>query len=454
MALAVCLMSGCTRHVETGEQLPTNPEPMPSLQRPSTVTLKASIPLSRLQTLLNDTTPQSWDIKDRLTAFRIKLHGALQRGEIVLSPAGRNIGFSSTVTGHGSAPVSWDVRGVLDGTLLPQVRANYRIASNLDAHASLSEAKLKLSLLPDISLRGLLEKKLAEQAPSARERLDAAVNRGDKLKAKAQRLWTTAFTVAPLHHQDDAYLVSRPTALIVSNPVLDTRSAAPAITLGLGITAELQTVYSKTAPTLAVAKLPPATIRNIDAGRIAIHLPLIAEPAVLAAVFTERLKAHKLKLQAKGVRILKIEAAGVGTQLVLRCKVRSEHWWRPLEAHLFVTGEPYLDETDRSIRLRNLDVTVQSRNALLGTAGYLLSPLLTQYIGEKAVYPLARLEAKAKRDVDRWAADLAEKSHGAVQANVTQVRIDSVGMQAGYVVVEASALGTVANDPEPWLPDR
>lgn len=451
--LLLCVLSGCTREIDSGEQLPSQQGPLPRLQRTSTVALAASIPLSRLQALAEEAAPRTWDVDKRLTSFDIKLRGKLERGAIALTPAGQRIGFQSPVTGQGSAPVSWVINGALNGSLLPQIGADYRIHSNLDIAASLSEAKLKLRYLPDISLRGKLEELLADEAESLRSKFDRALNKKDRVRAEAQKLWTTAHGVTRLGKKNDAYLVYRPRALVISSLGLNTARARPEVSFGLGVTAELELVYGENPPPApAVSALPAATIRPIKSGSIALNLPLIADPATLAAAFSERLERKKLKLGKSKVRITKVKAAGLGSKLVLKCRVRDERWWRPLEAELFITGTPYLDTVARTLRLRDVELTVRSRNALVGTASYLLSPLLPKYIEDTAVYPLAKLEDKAKAYTDRWAVDLDEKSHGAFRASISTVRVESIEMQSGFLVAETSAAGTVVTNVEPLLP--
>lgn len=449
-----CLLAACTRQIDSGEQLPSNPAPRPHLQRTSSVTLRASLPLSRLESLVDEAAPPTWDIDERLSALRIKFHGRIQRGPIRLSPAGSHIGFAADVHGHGSAPVSWDVRGTLQGSLLPQIAPDYRLLSNLDVRASLSQAKLALSLLPDVSVRGLLEKRLAEESLQARERVDEALNEEPRLQREARRLWQTGFAVTPLGDEHDAYLVSRPTALLVSSPRLDTEGPEPELTLGLGLSAELEVVYGPAPEPPTVLPLPPATLRPIDSGRVAIRLPMMADPAALAESFSRRAQARRLELDGTGVRVVRIEAAGSGRQLLLKCTVRSVRGWRPLEAQLFITGTPYLDAERAFVRLRDLDVTVASRHALVHSAGFLLSPLLTQYLADRAAYPLAKLEDKARRGAERWAADLEAESDGAFRAEFSRISIDAVGMDAGYLVVEASAEGTIDTRLESLLPAR
>ena len=452
-AALVSTLAGCAREIDSGEKLPSQQGPLPSLRRTSTLAVAASIPLSRLQQLAEENAPQSWDVDKKLGVLKIKLRGRLERGAIALRPAGSRIGFESTIHGQGGAPVDWVINGVLQGALLPQVATDYQLVSNLDIRASLSEARLKLAYLPDLSLRRLLEERLASESTSLRSRLDRGLNQQGRLRSEAQRLWTAAHGVSRLGKQREAYLAYRPRAVLISSPKLDTSRSTPAVSFGLGITAELELVYGEKAPVAPrVSPLPAAIVRPIQSGTIDLRLPLIADPASLADAFSERLHKRKLKVHGSKLRITQVKAAGLGSQLVLKCRVRDERWWRPLEADLFITGTPYLDAAARNLRIRDVALTVQSRDALVGTASYLLSPLLPQYIEDNAVYPLSKLEAKARAYTDRWAADLAEKSRDAFKANITAVRVDSIAMQAGFLVVETSASGGIVTHLEPLLP--
>jgi hypothetical protein len=446
-------LAGCARVIDSGEMLPTELGPPPQLERATSIAVKASIPLTRLQDLVDEAAPRSVDVDERLTSLKIKLHGSLQRGDIVLTPVGSGIGFASEVTGRGSAPVSWAVRGNLLGTLLPEIRPDYTLVSRLQIRADVEKAKLKLDYLPDVSLRGVLEDLLKKEGRKTEARLDRELNRDDRVRREVERLWRTAHGVSRLGREREAFLVYHPTAVFISNPALRSVAGAPSIEFGLGVSGQLELLFGQAPAAPKPGPLPPATIRPLAPGGIQVALPLVAEPAVLAKIYSRRLEKRKIKVGKKRLRITAVEAAGVDQLLMLKCQVRDERWWRPVEAQLFITGVPYLDAQTRSIRLRNLTVTTRSRNVLVKAAAYLASPAVTQYIAEQAVYPLASLEGRAHRDAERWAADLAEKSRGAVRATISAIHLDAVSMQSGYLIADASATGTIDADVVPLLAD-
>lgn len=459
LALLVALsLAACTRQVATDEKLPQTKGPPPVVERDSQLLLTASIPLSEIETALDEALPRVEPLDRKLRVKlpllkdpRISLKGEIRRSALALRTAPPQFAFATTLRGEGNAPVRWIVRGRAQGTLLPSIDPDYKLHSNLRSDLELDEAKLRLDGLPDISVRGELEDEYGKAMQRAVERLDRRLNHKIKLGTEAATLWASAYGVAQPSKRDPLYLVYRPTQLYVANPRV---SADARLTFGLGLRAQVRAYAGAEPRAPTPAALPPPNLVKPFAPNFHIVVPLIVDVAAVCEAMSKALHEERVRIEKHQARVLNVEGAVVGERLLLRLKLKSGAWRQPIEARVFVSAVPYLDAQAHELRIRDLRYTVESSAALRRAGAWLGSPSFIAKLEQRARMPLAPLEARAKRAAEKLAVDLQRKSGGLVSVRVDAVTIEALSLLDGYVIVDASARGSTRTHLGRWLAEQ
>ncbi len=453
-ALGLLALSACTRHIDSDEQLPPAAPP-PVLEQVSRVEVTLRLPIAELEQALDQALPRSEVIDERIRLRlplvsdpRIHLHGNAQRTPLRLRAEPPLLAFSSEISGQGSAPVRWSLRGRIDGSLAPAVDTQYRIHSNLRSGVDVEQARLQLDHLPDVSLRSLLEDRYRAAQPRWIEQLDRRLNEKADLAARAGQLWRSAHGAVSLRDDVDLILLHRPSALFLANPVT-TRDGD--LLLGLGFEGLLQLAVGDRPIAPEAQPLPSPRIVDYLGNRFTLALPVAVNLRKLGEAMEDALDQGRLRWEKYSLKVKGVAAGSDGSKLVLRLRVEGGPLWRRTKATVFLRGEPYIDDAGHELRLRGLAYTLDTRDRLLQAADWLLSPDLIAELQRRAVLPLEPLEAQGREAAGELARSLATRSDGLAQIEVERVRVEALSLHPGYIAVRLLASGQVQAQVSPLL---
>jgi hypothetical protein len=445
---AVLVLAACARHIDSGETLPQPTAPPPVLTGPTEVHLFASVKLAQLERIGNQKLPAGGPV-DVPLKFGIHLKGNWSRGALALTPAPPGFAFSlPRVHAEGSTPVRWSADASAAGSARPVVDAAYNIRSGAQLELHFNDAVIHV--IAAWHLADLLNRHVSGILNREAEALDARLNQKLRLRERAAALWSGAFGVQKIDTRSTGvplYLVHSPTRLMIANPQV---TADGKVWLGLGLRGSLQLLAGGQAPpSPAPTPLPAVTlVPALDSG-FSFDLPLVLSPAAVGQALDSAIAGGRIKRDLGRVRLERIELGGSGTQLVARVSLRAGGFWTHVDGSVCIQLEPYLDETTHTLAFRNVDFTAATKQALTRAAPWLVEPGLAQKIQDKLKLSLEPQETAARDALNRLGEDLGKRSRGMASVNVQQIRLASVQVQSGYLVLEVKATGQVATNLNP-----
>lgn len=269
--------------------------------------------------------------------------------------------------------VSWKE----DWTLEPRTRAR-PVESGV--RCQLTEARIDVTDRVRTAVQGALN--------GIAPRVDRELRERAELRATLGEVWSTL--QQPVRVADSVYLQFRPDSVRVAPP------SATGTRLGTVVSVGLR-------PRVVIGPRPPA-----DSVPLPPLLPGERPPGFRVAFSAEVDYATASRLVEDGVRgrviempggnrlrIAAVRIYGNGSRLVVRVGIRGD-----ARGNLYLTGTPVFDTQRREIVVPDLDFTVESRNALAGTADWLLHDQLRDRMRAAARFPVGERMENLHRQVN------------------------------------------------------
>jgi hypothetical protein len=254
------------------------------------------------------------------------------------------------------------------------------------------------------------------------------------VKQAAVRAWDAL--QQPVRVQDDVFLLLNPESLQVS-PSTEQNGMNRGAVAVLEITARPK-LFAGSRPEPASHPTPSFTVGSAPRHK-GFHLAL---ESVISFDFVGRelTEQFRNKVYAHKGRTLKIEdvrAYASGKAVVLAVRIDGER-----KGTIYLSGIPEYDGASRSLVLRNLDYTVETRNVLDRIADWMLHTELRRKLEDRAKWPLDRRMDEARRVLDS-ALNREITQHVAFEGAVKDIRPVFVGCVAGSIKTVLVADGDV-----------
>ena len=267
---------------------------------------------------------------------------------------------------------------------------DYRIlsASEVDFEWGAQRPELHLGPLT-IGLARFVEPALRRQLADVGARLDRELAARLTLKAPLLRAWTQLQEPVLLDARSQTWLVISPQALRVS-PL---RADAGRLFLRVGVTSFLETVLGPK-PKVKINRTLPALLtdnRLSDDAQITVNGEVPYPEATRLARAELASKTFTFNAQDQ-LTIHDVAISGAGQQLVLLLDVSGQthagFFTKKLVGKVYLKATPYYDAATQSIRLKNADFTLDTRDRLLKAADWLLHGNLRQRLEQQVSFPV------------------------------------------------------------------
>jgi Domain of unknown function (DUF4403) len=267
---------------------------------------------------------------------------------------------------------------------------DYRFLSTSEVDFEWGEHRPEIKLGPiTIGLARFVEPVLRRQLADIGARLDRELADRVSLKAPLLRAWTQVQQPVLLDARTQTWLVISPQALRVS-PL---RAQDGQLFLRVGVTSFLETVIGPK-PKVIVNRALPALVtdgRLSDEAQITVagEVPF-AEASRLAR--TELVGRTFTFNKEDQLTINDVNIAGAGQKLVLMLDVNGQthagFFTKKLLGKVYLKATPYYDAATQTIRLRDADFTLDTRDRLLKAADWLLHGNLRQRLEQQVSFPV------------------------------------------------------------------
>jgi|GEM_PF-1568354 len=376
-------------------------------------------------------------------SFRIPItHGSVRvTGRVGSRRKSRGaLGWLQKITGLDiDETVTFD--GAVSGTLRPRLNADWTLDPNLSAHVSLSRADAQLfGGILKVSLREAISQRIDEQVREQVERLRRRLAEDGRIVSAVQRVWEAMHAVVPLSREPPVWLSWQPVTLAASALVADEER----VTMTVGTTVRVGIDVARQAPMLTRSALPPPTTPSPDAA-IALRVPVTMRLEAFEGLPPARLGLPERIEHPRGtIAIESLSIHGVADELVIAAQVNAAIDWLPdMRATLYVTGRPVLDRQSNRLHLADARYDLNTRNALLGAADFLLEPAILRQIEQRSVFAILETEqellARARDELALIEASMPAWADTRLQIDSGQ--ISSVVAEQGWLVAVLDVTG-------------
>ena len=342
-----------------------------------------------------------------------------------------------------------DIKSAVAVTSRPAITTTWRLEPNLNAQVNVNDANIQLAGLKlngGKEIKPLIDRAVSEQMSALQNRL-----RNDAfIENAARREWAKICRSIPLGTGEAGspalFLEMRPTRAFAAQPIID----ASNVTLTLGIQANTRIVGQATKPECPFpAKLD--LVPPMDQGRIAIGLPIDVPFTEINRLLNEQIKGRTFpedKAAAAHVTVQRAVVSAADNRLLVSLLVKAveRKSWLGLgtEATVHVSGRPVLDQGQQTLRLDDIQLTVESDAAfgLLGAAAKAAMPQLQTALAKNAVIDLRPALTNARRSIDKALADFRQQADGVkADATITGLRLVGIDFDSKILRVTAEADG-------------
>ena len=457
------LLVGCTRSGQLNPEAPSTAVATPVVYAPklSTITVPVSFRISTLEEKLNRELSQILytddNLKDDNLAIKVNKAGLLKiqadNNKIYLTlplhilAVGRWQWAPCKVCPklQKTESTEFDLEVKSESEL--SFTEDYQVKSVSTSNFSWGNTKPVLTLGPlKIGLARFIEPALRRQMQTLSGQLDREIQNRIQIKNYVQQAWLQVQKPIPLNKELDAWLTVMPQAIRVS-PITARNGE---LTMQLGFSSYLQTVTNGQ-PTVA----PNPTLPRLLTDNNLINNVQIGLTSDISYTHATNLLKQQLNKQqfsfSNGkdqITVHDVALSGSGTKLVIMLDVtgttQAGFFKKSIAGKIFIKAIPYYDVATASIRVRDADYDLNTKDQLLKTASWLAKNRFIQTIEDQISFPIKTQLEQARQLLQRNL-DEATKVNTAVQlkGNITEIIPDAIYLTPTSIKAVVNAKGNL-----------
>src|SRR6185312_14578815 len=315
---------------------------------------------------------------------------------------------------------SAELKGTVTITSHPRLAAAWRVEPNLSAQVSMGDTSLVVAgarvNVPN-EIKPVIDKTVGEQLNEVGQRI-----RTDPTMERAARAeWAKACRSVPLQGTGQTasmpplWLEFKPTRALAAQPKVD----GSAVSATIGIEADTRVTSTETHPDCPfpdkITIVPPTP------GGVSIAVPIDLPFTELNTILQSQIAGKTYPEDGSGpvaVTVKQATIAPAGDRLLISLLVHAKEkasWFGfGADATLRIWGRPVLDPAQQTLRLTDIQLTVESEAAfgLLGTAARAAVPSLQEALLHKASVDLKPFASNAKAKIGEAIAQLQKNDDG------------------------------------------
>ncbi|KQS31565.1 DUF4403 family protein [Dyadobacter sp. Leaf189] len=339
-----------------------------------------------------------------------------------------------TMSGYKDTEFSIKIRLISKIGILP----NWQIKSEtyVDSYDWISDPSIKVAGL-NIPIKSMASRLLNKNFDKITEAIDEEVAKNLELKKNAELAWNIARQPVMLAEEFDTWLVVVPTGIVMT-PLLAKNNVIRAV---LGIKGYTQTITSATKPSVtAVAKLPNLQISPKVTEDFKIGLISLVSYEDAARLATAKFAGEKFSFlggQYK-VEVTSVEMYGQNDKLVIKAGLKGS-----MSGFIYLKGVPYYDPATQQLSLKGLDYDLDTRNAIVKTAGWLLQGQFSRMMEKKMIFPVGEQIAEAKKTIQKALSNYKVTDGVTLKGTLSDIQPDKVYLTPKHLYSVVFAQGKV-----------
>ena len=348
---------------------------------------------------------------------------------------------------------SAEIRGNVTITSRPKLAAAWHVEPNLAATVNLGDTSLALAgakVNVPAQVKPYIDKTVGEQLNAVGQRI-----RSDQTLERAARVqWSKACRSMPLQDigatasMPTLWLELKPIRAIAAQPHVDDR----AVTLTVGIEAETRITPTETKPDCPfpekISIVPPSSTG------VSIGVPIDMPFTELSRILEAQLAGRTFPEDGSGAAEVTVKHANVAAagerlliSLLVHAKAKSSFFGFGADATVYIWGRPALDQAQKTLRLADLELAVESEGAfsLLGAAARAVMPHLERALSEMTTVDLKPFVNNAQKKIADAITDFQRNDNGVkVDASISSIELSDIAFDSKTLRIIAEAAGAIA----------
>jgi len=267
------------------------------------------------------------------------------------------------------------------------------------------------------------------------EAIDEEITTQIELRKYVEEGWNAMHQPIQLYNNPTAWLRISPSAIYVTPLTGDKDFARASIRID-GVAETF--VGSK--PAVKLTNLPNASYINNATGDFVISLINDMTYEEAGKIATQYLVGQTFSSSngKKKIHIDSISIYGGGENLIVKTKVSGN-----VNGFIYLKGKPTYDSISQTIYLKNLDYSVETKNAMIKTGNWILKSTLTKRMQEALRYSVAADMAEIKKQVNAYIGTYNISKNVSIKAHVIDLEPKQIFVTQESIKAVVYATGTM-----------
>lgn len=296
----------------------------------------------------------------------------------------------------------------------------------------------------DIPLESQIEGPLKEQVDAIAKDIDQSIKDAIDLKAIGKEAWSMAQEPMLMDSATNAWLYINPKLVYVTPLALKYNKA----TFDLGISTYVSNTFGQPKKEVTATTLPPLKIVKSIPDKFNVVLSAIAGYDDIRGILNEQFVNQTYTYEDQTITITEMDFIGSADKVIVKVGIdgtlKKGILTKRLKGALFLEGVPYYDSTDMSIKIRDLEYSLETRDVLLKTAKWLSDKKIKTLMAENLVFPVGDQIEEAKKMIEKELKSVEVNEYATVKGSLNDLRPEGIYLTPDAIRVIILADGKVS----------
>ncbi|QRR04349.1 DUF4403 family protein [Dyadobacter sandarakinus] len=317
------------------------------------------------------------------------------------------------------------------------IQPNWQIRSEtyVDSYDWISEPNVKVGAFK-IPIKSMVSRMLNKNFDKITTAIDEQVSGNLELKKNAELAWNLARQPVMLAKEFDTWLLVTPREVVMT-PLLAKNNVLRAT---IGIKGYTQTITSATKPEIqGSSKLPNLKIVAQVPDEFKVGLISLISYKDAARLATTKFAGERFSfLGGQYVEVTSIDMYGQNEKLVIKAGLKGS-----INGFVFLKGIPTYDPASQQLSFKELDYDLETRNAMVKTASWLLQGQFTRMMEKKMIFPVGTQITDAKSTIQKALANYKVAEGISLKGALNTIEPDKVYLTPEHLYSVVFASGKV-----------
>ncbi len=225
------------------------------------------------------------------------------------------------------------------------------------------------------------------------QQIDDVVAKGFDFRGVAEEGWRMLFNPFKIPGYNDAWLSITP----YSVALVPVEGSEGHISLGAAITSDVECLLDNVPPSGKVTALPNIQSLKIPSDTFKINLLTDIPYSTINRMITEEMGDSTFVFGKRKIKFETFRVYGTNDRMAVETRVSGS-----LKGTLYLTGIPYFNPGDTTLRIKDMKFDIKTRNLLMSSAKWLFSGKLERMIARSVVIPFKSNISDTENQLSRF----------------------------------------------------